>query len=163
MVRECSNDCRGEQMNCERCGHPHTQGDWDDLWQDWYVFFQHRRGYAARKAFDAAHREMRKHGPRPGGPKRAPLWLRAGALGFGGREMLKWVTAIWEWLNGKKTLIASILVGIPMIWEIVAQILSAGGVPEHTVAYWGGIILLIVGWAHKLLKTVGLAKVPEKK
>jgi len=148
-------------MSCPRCGHPHTQAEWDQLWRDWYVFFQHQKGWNARRAFTAAHREMKKHGPRPKGPKKPPMWLRV-LLAFGGNEMLKFLLGLWNWFNGKKTLIASILVGIPIIWEVIATILTAGGVPDHTVAYWGGIILLIVGWAHKLLKAVGMAKTPEE-
>jgi hypothetical protein len=77
-------------------------------------------------------------------------------------EVMGKIGAIWDWLNGKKTLIASILVGVPVIWEVVAAILQAGGVSTDQIAAVGSIILLIVGWAHKLLKVAGLAKAPNR-
>jgi hypothetical protein len=150
------------QVNCPRCGYPHTQKNWDQLWKDWYIFFQRRKGFDAKKAFYAAHKEMKKHGSRPKGPAKPPLWLRWAAR-VGGKEMVKLLSLVWTFFNGKKTLIASILVGVPMIWDALSQILIAGGMPQHSVEYFGGLLLLIVGWAHKALKATGLAKKPDEK
>lgn len=134
-------------MICPRCGHPHTEQEWDELFTDWKTFFQTKRGLDASKAFDAAHRELKKHGPRPGGP-----------VGEGDR-----MKKAWEWFNGKKTLIASIFVGVPLIWDIIDDMLIAGGIPEAKVLAIGGSLLLIVGWGHKIMKALGMAKEPEKK
>ena len=69
---------------------------------------------------------------------------------------------LWNWLNGKKTLLGVILVSVPVIWEGLSQILLAGGVlgPEQVVAV-GGIILGVIGILHKVLKALGMAQ-PRK-
>ena len=145
-------------MNCERCGHPHTQAEWDELQKDWQTFFQTKKGFSLQKAFDAAHREMRKHGPRPNGPAKPPLWLRLATKLMGEGESMK---KVWNWFNGKKTLIGSILIGVPVIWMEVEKILQTGGVEETTLVAIGGGIALAVGWGHKLMKVLGLAAQPE--
>ena len=66
----------------------------------------------------------------------------------------------WNWFNGKKTLIGSILVGVPIIWAELSKMLEAGGVPDATVTAIGGTVLLVVGWGHKILKVLGLVKLP---
>lgn len=145
-------------MNCERCGHPHTQKDWDELSADWKIFFQHKKGMGRQQSDDAARREMKKHGPRPKGPAKPPLWLRLGAKVAGeGENMMK----VWKWFNGKKTLIGSLLVGVPLIWAEVSKILAAGGVEDTTLLAIAGGITLVVGWGHKIMKVIGVAKKPE--
>jgi len=141
-------------MICLRCGHPHTAEEWDELWWDHKLAFARKHGFNERKAFDAAHHEMEKHGPRPKEPK-PPLWMRLGARTLGGEEMVNTLKKIWGWFNGKKTLISSILVGVPVIWETVQVILRTGGVEEATLVGITGSIGLIVGWGHKLVKTFG--------
>lgn len=69
---------------------------------------------------------------------------------------------LWNWLNGKKTLIGVILLSIPVIWEGVAQILAAGGMGPEQVAAIGGVILAVVGIAHKILKALGVASRPAE-
>ena len=71
---------------------------------------------------------------------------------------MKRISQVFDWLNGKKTLIGSILVGIPVIWDAVSRILVAGGVEDERVIAIGAILLLVVGWAHKLLKVFGVMK-----
>jgi hypothetical protein len=101
---------------------------------------------------------MRKHGPRPEGPTKPPLWLRLGAKVAGeGENMMK----VWKWFNGKKTLIGSLLVGVPLIWTEVSKILAAGGVEDTTLLAIAGGITLVVGWGHKIMKVTGVAKKPE--
>ena len=72
------------------------------------------------------------------------------------------IKGVWKWLNGKKVLIASILVGVPVIWDVLDDILIAGGVGEGPVVAIGGTVLLIVGWAHKILKVLGVAEKPKE-
>jgi hypothetical protein len=146
-------------LNCPRCGHPHTQDEWDELFFDWKLFFVKRRGFSDQRAFDAAHREMRKHGPRPKVAK-PPLWLKIGAkLAGEGDNFMK----LWEWLNGKKTFIGTVLVGVPVVWNAVQPILEASGASPEKVAAIGGILLAGIGIAHKVLKAFGIAlpKAPE--
>lgn len=145
-------------MNCPRCGHPHTQPEWDELWHDWFTFFKVRKKLDHEKAFHAAHREMRKHGPRPKGPAKPPLWLRLAAKVAGeGENLMK----VWSWLDGKKTFIGAVLVGVPIIWEALQPILAAGGASPEKVAAIGGVIIGAIGIAHKVLKAFGVAKPPE--
>jgi len=68
---------------------------------------------------------------------------------------------VWNWLSGKKTLISSILIGVPVIWETLEGILRTGGVEEATLVTIAGVIGLIVGWGHKILKVLGVAATPE--
>ena len=44
----------------------------------------------------------------------------------------------------------------------MAKILDVAGVEEPTIAYIGGLILLVVGWGHKIMKVIGLAEEPKK-
>ncbi len=67
----------------------------------------------------------------------------------------------WAFLNGKKTLISSILIGAPIIWSTVEGILRTGGVEETTLVAIAGGIGLVVGWGHKLMKVMGLAAQPK--
>jgi len=138
-------------VNCERCGHPHSQPDWDQLFLDWRLFYQNKKGYTPHKAFIAAHREMLKHGPRPDGPRKPPLWLRLGAKLAGEGESMK---KLWNWFSGKKTVIGAVLLGVPVIWEAVVPILSASGVNEAKVVAITGVIATVVGLGHKVVKAV---------
>jgi hypothetical protein len=116
-------------MNCPRCGFPHTQGQWDDLFTDWRLFFQNRKGYPMRKAFDTAHREMKKHGPRPDGPPGMPFLARVGLKIVGKGRLMKLLSGmipglikkvaeeefgkgpakVYWWFAGKKSLISALL------------------------------------------------------
>lgn len=147
--------------NCLRCGRPHTQADWDEIFQDWVTFFVTKKQYKPSRAAELAHREMKKHGQRPGG-EGPPLGLRLGAFAFGGGEAVKFLVGLWRWLNGKKTLIASILIGVPVIWDELAKIFNAAGMPDNQIVAIGAIVLLVTGWIHKLLKVTGVAEKPEK-
>jgi len=146
---------------CQRCRKKHTREEWDSIFKLKRVKLISKRGFSAQKASHAAHHAMlNEHGLRPDAPPKPPLWLRMGAKVVGeGASMKK----TWAWFSGKKTLIASILVGIPVIWEVLQGILISGGVPEGKVIAIGGSLLLVVGWAHKIMKAAGLAKEPEKK
>jgi hypothetical protein len=71
------------------------------------------------------------------------------------------VKKAWNWFNGKKTLISSLLVGLPLIWNELAPILGAAGVEEARIIAIGGLVGLVVGWGHKITKVLGLAVKPE--
>ena len=85
-----------------------------------------------------------------------PLKVRLAALAAG--VSMDKVKLVWQWFNGKKTLISSILVGLPLIWNEVAKILGEAGIQEPTILYITGLVGLIVGWGHKLLKLFGVAE-----
>ncbi len=72
---------------------------------------------------------------------------------------MEFFAKIWSWFDGKKTLIASVLVGVPVIWEQSALILVAAGVDAVALAGIGASILLVVGWVHKFLKFLGVVSV----
>ena len=102
------------------------------------------------------------HGPCPPKPRTGPPWyLKLGARAFGGGGGVGFLKKVWNWLSGKKTLISSILIGVPVIWETLEGILRTGGVEEATLVTIAGVIGLIVGWGHKILKVLGVAARPE--
>lgn len=150
-------------MNCERCGHPHSQPDWDQLFLDWRLFFQNKKGFTPRKSFDAAHREMLKHGPRPNGPKKPPLLVRLGLKIVGKDRLMKLLSSfipgliknvaeekfgkgpakIYWFLAGKKTTVSAV---IGAVWSfghfVVIPYLAAQ--PEGAVD--AATIPSIEGW-----------------
>lgn len=98
------------------------------------------------------------HGPCPPKPKTGPSWyLRLGARALGGGEGVGFLKKAWAFLNGKKTLIASILVGVPVIWDVLDDILIHGGMSAGRVTEIGAVLLLVVGWGHKIMKVFGVA------
>ena len=137
-----------------------TRQEWDDLYRSERVRLI-SEGVSAQKAFTRAHRFMAKtFGPRPKGPKKPPLWLRMGAKLAGEGESMK---KMWNWFNGKKTLLGVVLVSVPVIWGGVEPLLAEGGMSPERVAAIGGVIVGGIGILHKLLKATGLAKESEKK
>ena len=70
--------------------------------------------------------------------------------------------AMWKFLDGKKTFLGALLVGIPVIWAGVEPILAESGMSPEKIAAVSGILVGGLGIAHKVLKAFGIA-VPEKK
>lgn len=68
---------------------------------------------------------------------------------------------MWRFLDGKKTKIGVVLMAIPVLWQGLQPILEVGGVSPEKAAAIGGIIVVVLGIAHKVLKAFGVA-VPEK-
>ena len=133
-----------------------TQGEWDEKFTEIRLSLINDHGVPSRQAMLRARPlTAKRHGERPDGP---PGHLKLGARLLGGGEAVKTLKKVWNWLNGKKTLIASILVGVPVIWDTLVGILVAGGFSDERVVAVGAIILLVVGWGHKLLKLLGVAK-----
>jgi len=87
-----------------------------------------------------------------------PFKLKVLGIVSGKKEELE---TMWKWLDGKKTLIGAILIGVPVIWEGVQPILEAGGVSPEFIGVVAGGIIGAIGIAHKVLKAFGVA-VPEK-
>jgi len=135
------------------------QQEWDVEFDRIRMALINQHGVPARRAFMRAQvLTQKRHGPRPAG---VPGHVKLGARLLGGGDAVKKLKAGWNWLNGKKTLIGSILVGVPVIWDAVSRMLVAGGVEDEKVVAVGAILLLVVGWAHKLLKVFGVAKAVE--
>lgn len=137
---------------------PITRYKWDKCWRRCMeILAKTHPDFSPEWRQEEANRRTRRATgiDRPGGP---PPWLSVGSFLTGKRGSMK----LWNWLNGKKTLIGVVLLSIPVIWEGVAQILSAGGMGAEQVAAIGGAILAVVGIAHKILKALGVASRPAE-
>ncbi len=88
-----------------------------------------------------------------------PFKLKVLGIVSGKKEELQ---NMWKFLDGKKTFIGALLVGIPVIWAGVEPILVEGGMSPEKVAAVSGILIGGIGIAHKVLKAFGIA-VPEEK
>lgn len=137
-----------------------TQEEWDAEFNRKRLELQNDHGVPARRAMLRARAVTEKvFGERPPGP---PGHIKLAVRAFGGGAAVQKLKSFWNWLNGKKVLIGSILVGVPVIWEALSAILAAGGVSDVKLLAIGGTIALVVGWAHKILKALGLATPPPK-
>lgn len=61
----------------------------------------------------------------------------------------------WNWLNGRKTALGLLITDLPLFADKLAELLKAGGAPEHTittVVVALGHAVLVLGVIHKLLK-----------
>ena len=131
-----------------------TQGEWDAKFTETRLALINDHGVPARRAMLRARVLCEtRHGERPAGP---PGHLKLGARLLGGGEAVKTLKKVWDWLNGKKTLLGAILLGAPVVWEAITPILTAGGVTEAKVVAVAGVIATVVGLGHKLLKLLGV-------
>jgi hypothetical protein len=64
---------------------------------------------------------------------------------------------MWNFLNGRKTKIAAVLMAVPVVWQGIQPILEVAGMSPEKGAVIGGIILGALGVAHKVLKAFGVA------
>jgi len=138
---------------------PITRRKWDKVWRRCMEILSktHSEFPLEWRREEASRRARRATGiDRPGGP---PLWLTMGGFLTGEGENMK---KLWDWLNGKKTLLGVILISVPVIWEGVSQILTVGGMGPEQVAAIGGILLGAVGVLHKILKSLGMASQPAE-
>lgn len=62
------------------------------------------------------------------------------------------VKDMFSFLDGKKTLIGVVIAQIPMLIDAVTQILSATGGDMSAWTKVSGLVLSIIGLAHKFLK-----------
>lgn len=131
-----------------------TQEEWDKIWKDVFHYF---RDGNDQKAWDKAHEFMNKtYGPRPSKPKEEkaglPLWVRITAPLVGvSTEML---TKIWDWLNGKKTVIGAVITAISVTATQLGVLLPLFGVDAVLVAKIIGIATTVVGLLHKAYKFI---------
>ena len=133
-----------------------TQAEWDAEFTKKRLELQNDHGVPARRAWERANAITEKSwGKRPGGP---PGHIKLAVRALAGGEGVKKLKSGWNWLDGKKTFIGVVLVGIPIIWEPLSAILVAGGVDAEQLVAIGGYIALAVGIAHKLLKAFGIAQ-----
>jgi hypothetical protein len=143
-------------MSCERCGHPHTRDEWDQLWWSWQKFFR-KRGKTANDAFKAAHREMKKHGPRPPAPPKPPLKVRVGLWvakkKLGGLAPVE-VPMFW------KKLIVALVFGIGAAGPVLSAALADGAISGQE---WGGLLSAFIAafWGKFSSNTTVLA--PSRK
>ena len=131
-----------------------TQQEWDEKFTEIRLALINDHGVPARQAMLRARPlTAKRHGERPAGP---PGHLKLGARLLGGGEAVKTLKKVWNWLNGKKTLLGAILLGVPVVWEALTPILTASGVTEAKVVAVAGVIATVVGLGHKLLKFLGV-------
>lgn len=125
-------------MKCERCKHDHTREEWDELFTDWRLLFQNGKGYPAPKAWEAAHREMRKHGPRPPAPPKPPLKIRVGL--WAAKKKLKGMKPVEVPMLWKKLIVAAVF-GIGAAGPVLSASLADGLISGQE---WGGLLSAFV-------------------
>lgn len=124
-----------------------TQKEWDKCWQGYYSD-HYSTFFDPLKAFQYAHTSMmRVYGPRPSGEAGPPLWTKFAALV--GVSMFQ---KIWDWLNGKKTIIGLVITILATIAGYLPIVLPVLGVDAVLVAKIVGIATTILGLLHKLYK-----------
>jgi VIT1/CCC1 family predicted Fe2+/Mn2+ transporter len=137
-----------------------TREEWDHKWWDIHQALV-SVGKTPLQAFEEANRRMeRTFGPRPPAPKVAkdsgpagpPLWLKLLAPLAG--VPLDMFTKLWDWLNGKKTLIGAIITGLAYIAGALPAVLPFFGVEAVLAAKIVGIAVTVVGVAHKIYKFI---------
>lgn len=124
-----------------------TQQEWDRQWMGHYddMWMQTRNH---DRSFTYAHKKMRADfGPRPDGEPGLPWWLKVAALTLG-VNMQK----IWDFMNGKKVLVGVIVTVLAWLATNAAVILPVLGVDAVLVAKISGVLLTVVGVAHKIYK-----------
>lgn len=63
------------------------------------------------------------------------------------------VGKIWDWLNGKKTVVGAVITIVAFAPEIIAQLPNFGVSPEDTARVLG-IAVTVVGLLHKAYKFI---------
>lgn len=134
-----------------------TSEQWNEKWWELYRAYV-KAGKDPMAAFKAAHdRMLRVFGPEPEVPKPKgaakagpPLWVKFLAP-LAGVEM-GFISKIWEWLNGKKTVIGAVITVIALIGDQLGIILPLLGVDAVLVAKVIGIVSMVLGVAHKVYK-----------
>lgn len=135
-----------------------TREEWDKQWMVIYTALLSVGKQPSAARSETERRMERTFGPRPGkaasakdvGPAGPPLWLKllAPLAGVSGAMFTK----IWDWLNGKKTLIGAIITALAAIAGALPVVLAAVGVNAVLIAKVVGIATMVVGIAHKVYK-----------
>jgi hypothetical protein len=126
-----------------------TQQDWDKQWLRHYddMWMQTK---SHPKSFDYAHKKMlADFGPRPEGEPGLPWWLKLAALSLG-VNMQK----IWDFMNGKKVIAGVVITVLAWLAANATVILPVLGVDAVLVTKIAGILLTVVGVAHKIYKFI---------
>jgi hypothetical protein len=129
-----------------------TPEEWDKQWWEEYGRLRHSFPTASLQVIQKATHKLMvgKYGVKPTKPPGVPgppLWLKISALPLGVN-----MTKLWEWLNGKKTLMGIIITVLAWLATNVPVILPAVGIDAILVAKITGILLTVVGIAHKVYK-----------
>jgi hypothetical protein len=66
--------------------------------------------------------------------------------------MAEKLSNFWSFLDGKKTWIGAIVASAPQLIEVVSKIITDGGGNATTFAKVAGLVVFILGAAHKLQK-----------
>ena len=126
-----------------------TQEEWDKRWMGVYdqMWMQTRNH---QRSLDYAHRWMlANHGPRPEGVPGPPWWLNLAALSFGAN-----MQKIWDWFNGRKTIIGAVITILSTLAGVLPVVLAAVGASAVLTAKVVGIATMVVGVAHKIYKFI---------
>jgi hypothetical protein len=129
-----------------------TPEEWDKLWWEEFSRLRHAFPTASLTIIQKATFKLMvgKYGPKPSKPVGAPgppLWLKISALPLGVN-----MTKLWDFLNGKKTIIGAAITVLAIIAGALPVVLAAVGVDAILVAKVVGIATTVVGVAHKLYK-----------
>lgn len=140
-----------------------TQEEWDEEWWKNYNYLVQRAGATPNRAFEIAHDHMRKrYGYRPKGESSGPpFWVKLTAPFIG--VPLDKLTAIWNWLNGKKLFIVSLVAGIPVIWAAIQDVVCAafGGACPASFVQIGLVLGTVLAVIHRILKMLGWVEEPK--
>lgn len=63
-------------------------------------------------------------------------------------------TKIWDWLNGKKTIVGAIITAAAVIATYIPGLLAFFGVADVKIAAIIGVATTVVGLLHKLYKFI---------
>lgn len=91
---------------------------------------------------------------------KAPLKLRLLARLMGGGSAVDKINALWDWLNGKKTAIGSVILALGFLAAWLPEALPAFGVAPELALKITGVVGVVLGLAHKLYKALFRAEPP---
>lgn len=133
-----------------------TGQEWDQIF--WAEFSKLRKSKPAADLFlvqKAARTYMEKrYGARP--PDKVetspPWWMKLGAVTIG--VPMGFLTGLWAWLNGKKTVIGAILTAIGVAVGYMPAVLAFFGVEADKIVTIVGVATTVVGVLHKIYKWI---------
>lgn len=132
-----------------------TREEWEDKWWDIHQSLI-AIGRSPMQAFEETNRRMeRTFGPRPEeekGPAGPPLWLKFLSPLIG--VPISMLNKVWEFLNGKKTLIGAIITLLSVVATQLGVLLPLFGLDGVLVAKIVGVATFAVGVAHKIYKFI---------
>jgi len=132
-----------------------TREQWDEQW--WQIYHALVKiGKPPQDAFKEAHRRMlRTFGPQPAekADKAGPPFLVRVLAPLAGVDM-NFLAGIWDWLNGKKTIIGTIITVIALVSGQLGVLLPLLGVDAVLIAKIIGVTTMVLGILHKAYKFI---------